>query len=789
MSGKKLPRPPELWSLEWKQADDPQQRATVARLYAQQDCQVAIQGRGVLRRLCSSDDDNDHVRVVTVNGFRLLVPKHDERDGHRFDCPSWSSWATLSLSAGAVVEIASSYNPINPNSSSNSSSLDGNAISCSKPSFQVWSAHDPQARPTVVPPSWKQAMDAIEHDFWQQQQRKQQQQRQQHHLLIHRDNLEDEEVHASSVSPETLPSCFQVLFCGAKNVGKSTCLRYCLNRLLSSSLPTMTASTNKNDDDDDEDDEDNSNNNTATDKTIIEAVAVLDADVGQSELGPPGMLTLSLCRQPLLQQPHCHFLYDHSGNSTNSRQQQQQQHHSDYLDAYFFGATSSQVDPARYIDGVHKLLQTFLQYCSCHGSDTTKMTTTTTKTSIPLLVNLDGWVKGLGLQVLQAIVTQHQPTHVVQILGDLKSRQFDLSLPTSAIATLTTTATTAGADGDEVAAAVNDDNDDDDHDKNHIAATTKIHVCYAYHSKQKKTTPTVSRASSMAAGNNSDNNKTPVMSRSSSFAAGDNDDHDFDDEGNENDDDDERNGNSTTETTSPQQQEQTPSQQQQQHPAVVAAHSMSLPSASLRTLRLLAYFLERHDEQDNSLLEIWDRIGLGQAQQEGFLDADVTCEMAHRLAAARPYVVPMETVEVVFSNTELHNDICSEQGIWDALNGSIVGLLCKEPEQNGVTMSVEQLAMLSCVGLGIVRAIDRVRRIFYILTPVPHDKLVSVNVLSLANHSLTLPFESLYRGVHSEASPYMAYDNDRAKTSNVLGAEPMKSRNSIARKSLVGCNG
>jgi polynucleotide 5'-hydroxyl-kinase GRC3/NOL9 len=652
-----------------------------ATLTCRQDSQVVLQGRGKLRSVSSV--------MVLVNGYRLSLTgctnwceeeKINDDDGPKlqssrkrnireeptdatnsdraaasrspttpideptttatsianknigcsrwldFDSPLWSSWVTVELTAGAVLEIQSE-------SPQYHSDTTATTTSTQQPLFRIYSANDPYARPTVIPPSWKCAVQAIQDDFINN-----------HHYYGVDDDHHSVAPHCAArlfhTSENRFPreeevdpvgtgsssgnekKCFQVVFAGAKGVGKSTALRYCFNQLLSSCSDSG--------------------------EYIVPAVAVLDADVGQPELGPPGLLSLSIRTSPLLQQPHTHFLVPEVPQ---------------YVRAYFFGSTTSETDPQRYMECIRGLLRAF--YENVDG------------TRVPLLVNLDGWVKGLGMEVLQALIQETlQPTHCVQILGDLKSRVFDLKVQEE---------------------------------------RTMLHTCYAFNSIQEKngsgTPPSVDNPSLLP----------------------------------------------------------------------VPAHSMSLPPASLRSLRLLAYFLEQNDHNDDSIVTIWNRVGFGRNQQEGFLN-DLACELAHRLAAAPPYVVPMETVDCIFSNAELHKDIRSEELIWNAFNGSIVGLLCKQQHSDDDAANILDPAMLPCVGLGIVRSIDRVRRLFYILTPVAHDDLVSVNALSLASNTLVLPLESTFRGVHAESTPYLEFDD--YKKLDLLGAEPIKSRNTIARKSF-----
>ena len=66
-------------------------------------------------------------------------------------------------------------------------------------------------------------------------------------------------------------------------------------------------------------------------------------------MGPPGLLSLSLVREPILQQPHARFL-----TPTLPR----------YVRAYFYGSTTSQTDPERYIH--FGLSHIGIQDCHCH---------------------------------------------------------------------------------------------------------------------------------------------------------------------------------------------------------------------------------------------------------------------------------------------------------------------------------------------------------------------------------------------------------------------------------------
>ena len=94
-----------------------------------------------------------------------------------------------------------------------------------------------------------------------------------------------------------------VLFCGGKEVGKSSLARYTVNKLLQH----------------------------------WGHVAVLDADAGQTELSPPGCISLHIVKGALLGPPFTHL--------------------SPALVEYFFGSSSSKVDPQLYIAMISSLLE------------------------------------------------------------------------------------------------------------------------------------------------------------------------------------------------------------------------------------------------------------------------------------------------------------------------------------------------------------------------------------------------------------------------------------------------
>ncbi|RYR56673.1 hypothetical protein Ahy_A05g022355 [Arachis hypogaea] len=98
-------------------------------------------------------------------------------------------------------------------------------------------------------------------------------------------------------------------------------------------------------------------------------------------------------------------------------------------------------------------------------------------------------------------------------------------------------------------------------------------------------------------------------------------------------------------------------------------------------------------------------------------DSDISTikELANSLASHCPYEVPIASIKI----RHLHCEVRSSE-IFYSLNASIVGLAVDSEEPEGLPW---------CLGLGIVRGIDTVRGVLYVITPVPHSSLERVNLL------------------------------------------------------------
>ncbi|KAG0164071.1 Polynucleotide 5'-hydroxyl-kinase grc3 [Apophysomyces sp. BC1034] len=142
------------------------------------------------------------------------------------------------------------------------------------------------------------------------------------------------------------------VICGSKKVGKSTFGRYLVNRLLN---------THK-------------------------RVAFLESDLGQTEFTPSGTVALHILDSPILGPPFTH-------------------QHLQPRRSYFLGASSPRDDPSYYLDCVAELLQLWRFECDNGASENESDV-------IPLVLNTQGWTKGLGYDLLLSIIQKASPTDI-----------------------------------------------------------------------------------------------------------------------------------------------------------------------------------------------------------------------------------------------------------------------------------------------------------------------------------------------------------------------------------------
>ena len=184
-----------------------------------------------------------------------------------------------------------------------------------------------------------------------------------------------------------------ILICGAKGVGKSTYLRYMVNRILSTSLSKKNV--------------------------MCQRVAILDLDSGQPEFSPPGLLTLSIVSRPIVSDPPIHMVCMGKGNNLSSGNMTIEKSGvvENVVASYFLGDITSKSDPDTYIHMVNKLMFEYQKFITAMPQEDT----------MPLIINADGWVKGLGYEILSAVVGVCNPAHIVQINGNTKAKSFDMS--------------------------------------------------------------------------------------------------------------------------------------------------------------------------------------------------------------------------------------------------------------------------------------------------------------------------------------------------------------------------
>lgn len=151
-----------------------------------------------------------------------------------------------------------------------------------------------------------------------------------------------------------------LLVMGPKGVGKSTCCRYFVNKLLSAQGlgPRGHAS-----------------------------VCLLETDIGQPELGPPGVVALHRVRRPLLRAPHA------------------EQHSHECLAACFAGGATPGIHPELFVRSVRECFDAYVRLCNACSDELPP----------PLVVNSHGWLTGLGFELVRVILAITQPQLVVRI--------------------------------------------------------------------------------------------------------------------------------------------------------------------------------------------------------------------------------------------------------------------------------------------------------------------------------------------------------------------------------------
>ncbi|KAJ3403333.1 Polynucleotide 5'-hydroxyl-kinase nol9 [Chytriomyces hyalinus] len=115
-------------------------------------------------------------------------------------------------------------------------------------------------------------------------------------------------------------------------------------------------------------------------------VAFLDCDLGQPEFTVSGQVSLHVLRDPILGPAFTHIKQP--------------------LQSCYLGATSPKNDPDWYISCIVELWRVYLAKVG---------------RAVPLVINTDGWVKGMGFDLLVHALKQIRPSHVLQLGVDSMS--------------------------------------------------------------------------------------------------------------------------------------------------------------------------------------------------------------------------------------------------------------------------------------------------------------------------------------------------------------------------------
>lgn len=666
----------------------------------------------------SDDDDNNNnnreLRVCLVGRAKIKIlegsaevlgynlndnkNRHDDDNDNDNDESDSSSSSSMSMSRsmlmGGVVVTSpywSSWMTIEAHQTSLPCRIEFHCLRGAE-SFKVTAPK----RPIVVPSSWRTCVDEIVHDC-------------SNNSIAAAANTARaatvtvsslEEYEEDVIKEKKNQQRHACMITGAKGTGKSTLLRYMTNRLLSS--------------------RNNSNYNGK-----IGGVAILDTDVGQPELAPPGLLRLAIVRSPLLRPPYWNLVDGGTEREEEAADDIDENNDEDddgngnveVISSVFFGAVTSKVDPTRYINAVQLLMEKY----------ETEVVQTSPDNPIPLLINMDGWVKGMGYQILTTLIDIIRPTHLVQILGETKGQIFDL--PPHLLF----------------------DNNNTPNDEGTNEATTNFPPpppkIYRLPACQNLPEASLCRIPALTLRNF--RWATYFLPHQlQTFDA-----WDF------------------------------VSAKELQTGWIAATSIDKTTTASYRPKGLL---LGKDDCYDNGIND--GRNDVEEAvtnEEEGALNDE--CRLAQALAREVPYCVPMEAVEAFVIGSDFEDylripddiDASAEDDIepirnriFQALNGSIVAL-CTD------TTTMES------IGYGILRSIDWNRRLLYILVPssVGIKPSALSKVKALVGGSLPLPLAMLYRGVYAESFPYLT--TLAPSSSLILGSAPMKSRNNITRRGLA----
>lgn len=756
--------------------------------------------KAMIQKATNGDDDDDdkilclggraNVKCiqgsVEVLGYTLTAGEQTY-----VTSPCWNSWLTF-------YPIFTSSHHTDHSSFSSSIIIKFTSIR-GTPSFKLVvttiTSSPSSCHPTIIPPCWKEASDKIIQDcFYQKRQEQEQERRQQNSNVpsvsssaaFDEKSFADKDTNTKNNHRHPIQ---RIVICGAKGVGKSTMLRYLTNRMLSPSS-SITSSSSCTDDP----------------NTSFSEVMILDADVGQPELVPPGILGLSIVRRPLLQPPYCNIMPtsddDDNDDEDKSRNDKKSACGTETISSIFYGAYTSKVDPSRYIANVQSLLEEYKRYCN----EKKKHNNDTTTTTIPLLINMDGWIRSIGYHILTTLIKDTiQPSHICQLVGANRDTQFHLA-----------ESLIIRHDGDDDGnnnKVNNNDNGygDNDDNNNNVKSINKDNVpkvfkCNDYSKYimdlQSKRTGNINVNDAMSNSNNNSKNNEFIKSstwrtlRLAAYFGGGDD------------------GASRL---------QLQEQLWDKLDMLSTRHFLRL-GWKIDNVARFDPTSNNNDENDDVIENDEKNNNNKHKKSNNVDDNNESFLLARNLASQLPYCVPFEAVNYSWISSDHGDDgdgdLRTNEQILQAMNGSIVGL-CRHRSvtssmatttttTSSTSSSSLSSSYISCIGLGIIRSIDWQKQLFYILTPIRSNN-ENNNILASVTHLiggyLTMPLSLVYRGIYAESFPYQTWtmerpvvlddagekqkskknkkkknkNNDNNTTRVAVGTEPMKSRNNIQR--------
>jgi polynucleotide 5'-hydroxyl-kinase GRC3/NOL9 len=114
-------------------------------------------------------------------------------------------------------------------------------------------------------------------------------------------------------------------------------------------------------------------------------VAYLDCDLGQPEFTPSGFISLHLVRQPIIGTSFTHLSLAQEGKSSSNKM-------------HYLGSATPKNNPAFYLWAISDLIEYYSTLTDEDGQ------------SIPLVINTQGWYKGLGSDLLLEIHRMARPS-------------------------------------------------------------------------------------------------------------------------------------------------------------------------------------------------------------------------------------------------------------------------------------------------------------------------------------------------------------------------------------------